>query len=691
MRRDFIYIVLFLLIVNISIVLDMPFFRQILPFMFFTFIPGFLLLRILKIKTPLSQLTVFSVAMSVSFLYLTGLFVNTVFPVKPLSYPFLIVSNIIVLFLTAMLREEEIFNFQVNFDKTEIKLYIMGLILPFLVIVGSYVLNKFNNNLLIVFSIVYLLFYIIVALKAKNLSYAFVIWILAVSLLFMVSLRTDYLISGDTPVEYNLFKVSASAFKWNAGSIPYSLRPEYNTCLSITILPTLYYYMSNLNGFYIFKVFLIFIVSFVPVAIYRLNSIFLPEKKSFLNTLLFISYYQFIYSISNLRTLIAILYFVLIVLLIFDESMPKIRRSIISLIFALSLVFSHYSTTYITFLFLIIAFIVLILLKKYQGNQVYQNRVTAAFTIFLFVMLFLWYAMINFHTSSFDHFITFLQNTMISLTDAFRFDMYHESGQRIFGIGLKWPVEYINMLVYYITLSTISIGFLSEFVKRFKDNDSIFEDTYIVFMTISMAILAATIILPYISIGYGPERVLIFCLVTLTPCFSVGVGKIHEILRWMTRYRVNFDLNHVGILILFLFLFTNIGLIYQIFGDHHSMVFNNDGFQYETLALHKEEYYGSLWLNETKENLKFVTGDRYTSERLTCFGLHLERSSISFSNNSYLFLRKGVLDTGRFYNGDFDYENIDDLFKDIGKIDKIYDNGGSQILIKNVEESNGEN
>jgi len=684
MKRDFIYIILSLLIVNISIILNIPLLRQGLPFIFFTFIPGFLLLKILKIKTQLSQLIVFSVALSVSFLYLIGLFVNMVFPAKPLGYSFLISSNLIVLFLTFILRNEELFNFQATFDMSEIKFYIMGIILPFLVILGSYLLNKFNSNLLILFSIAYLIAYIVIVLRFKieGLSYPFIIWILSLSLLFMVSLRTDYLISGDTVVEYNLFKVSAASFKWILGPIPYALRESYNACISITLLPTLYYFMSNLNTFYIFKLFLIFIISFIPLSIYRLNSLFLSEEKSFMNTLLFISYYQFIYAISNLRTLIATLYFVLIVLLIFDEAIPKMKKSILLLIFAVSLVFSHYSTTYVTFIFILTSFIILNILKRYQKNQAYSPKgFTITFTIFIFVMLFLWYALINFYSSSFDNFVGFLKNTLISFMDAFRFDMYHEEGQRIFGIGLKWPAEYINMAVYYITMFTILIGFLGELLKRLK-GISMFEDEFFVFMTLAMAILASTIVLPYISKGYGSARVLLFCLVVLSPCFILGADKISNILSSITRYRISFDVKYVSLLIIFSFLFTNIGVVYQVFGDHHSMIFNNDGFQYETAALHKEELYGALWLNETKGTLKLVSGDRYTHERLTGFGLHLETevSSNNFSNDTYIFLRKGVLSTGKFYIRDFDYENLDQVFKYMDKTNKIYDNGGTVIL-----------
>jgi len=681
MRKDIIYILLLLLITDLSIILDIPILRQSLPFIFFTLIPGLLILKSLKLEMDLSRFSVLSVALSVSFLYLTGLLVNTLFPVRPLSYPFLVISNLLIVLLTLILREEKLFDFQITFKRAESKIYLAGLILPLIVIIGSYLLNKCNNNFLIIISLIYLLIYVVMIFRVKdvNLSYAFIIWILSISLVFMVSLRTDYLISGDTPVEYNLFKASASEFKWSLTPPPYSLRPSYNTCLSITILPSLYYYMTGLNGFYIFKIFLISIVSLVPVAIYELNTLFLSRQDSFLNTLLFISYYQFIYSISNMRTFIATLYFVLIILLIFDESLPRIKRSLLSLIFVVSLVFSHYSTTYAAFIFLAVAFIIISALNVYQKNQTRMTRFTLTFILFLFVLLFLWYALINSHTSIFDQFVSFLKNTLTSLNDAFKDDMYSASGQRILGVGLKWPAEYINLLVYYIVMFTIFIGFLSELINRVKRMGSKFNDDYLILMTVSMAILASVILMPYVSKGYGPERLLIFCLVTLSTCFVLGVDKINTIINKIFNNN-NIDLNIISVVIIILFLFTNIGVIYQIFGDHHSLIFNNDGYQYETTTLHKEELYGALWLNATKNNLKFVWGDRYTSERLVCFGLHLyPEGGDQPSNNTYIFLRKGIICTGKFYTGDFDFKNLDRDY-DLSTYNELYDNGGTRIL-----------
>ncbi|MBC7119849.1 MAG: DUF1616 domain-containing protein, partial [Methanobacteriaceae archaeon] len=111
MRRDIIYTLILLLLIDIAIMADIPGLRQSLPFLFFTFIPGYLLVRSFDIG--FIEKFVLSAALSVALLMFVGLFVNSLYPLvpEPLSLaPLLISLNIltIVLCVFSFWKEKEV-------------------------------------------------------------------------------------------------------------------------------------------------------------------------------------------------------------------------------------------------------------------------------------------------------------------------------------------------------------------------------------------------------------------------------------------------------------------------------------------------------------------------------------------------------------------------------------------------------
>ena len=77
-KEPFLIIITILLLTDFSILLDIPFLRQIIGFLFLTVIPGVLILQILKLdKLSSTEKFVLSVGLSVSFLMLFGLLINT--------------------------------------------------------------------------------------------------------------------------------------------------------------------------------------------------------------------------------------------------------------------------------------------------------------------------------------------------------------------------------------------------------------------------------------------------------------------------------------------------------------------------------------------------------------------------------------------------------------------------------------
>ena len=159
----------FILIILIQIVLlglavlaengfEIPFVRQFLGFIYLTFIPGFLILRIIKIpELGWIKSLLYSIGISIAFVMMLGLFVNYFFPLVgienpislwPLSGTFTVA--IVILSIIAFIREDN-YSTTKRFNWSEIlsPQVLFFILLPLLSIIGTRMVNSYHNNLLL--------------------------------------------------------------------------------------------------------------------------------------------------------------------------------------------------------------------------------------------------------------------------------------------------------------------------------------------------------------------------------------------------------------------------------------------------------------------------------------------------------------------------------------------------------------
>ena len=76
-KEWFAFIITLLLLTDLTIILNIPFLRQILGFLFLTILPGLLILQILKLnKIEFLEKFILMWGLSISFLMLFGLLIN---------------------------------------------------------------------------------------------------------------------------------------------------------------------------------------------------------------------------------------------------------------------------------------------------------------------------------------------------------------------------------------------------------------------------------------------------------------------------------------------------------------------------------------------------------------------------------------------------------------------------------------
>jgi len=152
-RQDILYILMLLILTDVVVLADVPFLRQSLPFLFFSMVPGYLLVRGLDVR-PLENF-VLSVALSLALVMFAGLFVNSLYPLvpKPLSLvPLLVSLNILVIILLCVRRNAEgDFSFAGEWKSLLSPVVVYPLFLPILTVLGSYMMNYYSNNNILLF------------------------------------------------------------------------------------------------------------------------------------------------------------------------------------------------------------------------------------------------------------------------------------------------------------------------------------------------------------------------------------------------------------------------------------------------------------------------------------------------------------------------------------------------------------
>lgn len=229
--------------------------------------------------------------------------------------------------------------------------------------IGAVSLNNGSTNLftmiMLVFACGYLFALLALRKKLADSSIAWALYFISLSLLLMTSLRGWYITGHDIQHEYLVYQLTVQHGRWSIANF----RNPYNSCLSITILPTLFYNTLHIGGMYVFKILFQLIFATVPVLIYQLMRLYVSKAKSILAIIYFISFPTYFTDMSFLnRQEIAFLFLALMLLSILNKYIDIKKRRELFAAFGIGVIVSHYSTTYAVLLILIFAVVLRFLL-----------------------------------------------------------------------------------------------------------------------------------------------------------------------------------------------------------------------------------------------------------------------------------------------------------------------------------------
>jgi uncharacterized membrane protein len=698
------------ILTDLAIWLNIPFLRQILGSIYLTILPGALLIGMLRLGRSVSILDrlILAIGLSFSYIIFSGLFMNYVYPClsidRPLSINSLVITmslSLVALAAISCLRDgsKPLKIHLPMLNAIEKVLLIPPIIFVSLSIMGSQMMNEKANNALLVMLFIFISLYVILLCYVRGSigerDYPAVIFLIGISIVLVLALRSDHLIGVDIHNEYYLFLRTIESGIWQQINSSDSVFRLLDACLSISILPAVYQSILNIDPEILFKILYPAIFSITPLVVYIISKRLLESFPAMMASIFFMSQLGFIWASYNPRTSTAVLFFALSLMVIFHAQIDKAARDILFVVFSCSCVLSHYSTTYIFFCILVVTWMAVQLrsiIAKHRCvdcrsrpiDAATKGRVSALMLLILLAMIIIWYVIVT--GGPFYSFKEFITTTYHSLPQMFNLESKGVGISQAFGVGLdlKQVPQIITVAFTWLTVIFLCAG-VSSMVANWLGYKTAFSaempDPESFFLAIaSFSILAASLALPYIGRAYGIDRLYIQMMVISSPFFVIGSTEMAKRLHIKRA-----DLLLLAVLIPYLL--CNAGAMHQIFDIDKVITLNSHGQMFDELYVHDQETYAARWIYEKSEEWTDIYSDFLGTNRLTSQGGI--QSSIymadlierhSAPDIGYIYIRYCGAVNGRLLDSDRIWHNITSYQEQLKKMNLIYDDGGSWCI-----------
>ncbi|WP_162198625.1 DUF2206 domain-containing protein [Methanosarcina mazei] len=678
---------------------EIPIIRQVIGFIYLTFVPGVLFLRLLRLKQiSFLEKSMFTVALSLITLMLSGFFLNelgAVFIKRPIStiplfcMIFLIVS---ILFIVCYIREKnDVHNPSfVTFNYSMLPSIIYLVIVLFSVIFGTYLVNYYHSNILLLFAILLIdsiIFLIFFEKLIPELMYPMIIFVLSISLLYHNSLISSTLYGFDIHQEYYASNLVMMSGVWD-----HDIPRNINAMLSIVVLAPIYSNICDLSLTYVFKIVYPFLFSFTPLGIYLIYKKQINNSKvAFFSVFYFMSVYPYYTEMLALaRQEIAEIFLVLIVLvMISNYEAPK--KKLLYTIFSVGLVISHYGLSYLFIFLSLIGYIFLVYSNK--KSEIFNPR-----TIFLFIICAIgWHIYIS-SGSIFDTVLNLLENVYHSIA----YEIFQTSTVSLATKSTPSLCGKLLRMVYFSSQFFILVGFVhSMFVyKNSKTKSGVkFSKEY---MALSLACACSLIVfLVTSSTGMNIYRFFHISTIFLSLFCILGGLVVFKFADRAMQHIVPDSHNIIGLkflsVFLALFLLLNIGFVQEITKDNPTSVSLSldsmkEGGVNSSMLLYRyyipiQDVHGSVWLSQNRNNTMNIYADETAvTFVLAGYGMMPDQKCLYDERNrcvnSYIYFRYPNIIYGVLSKRDSDmygHENISELLPIINQKHIIYSNGYNAI------------
>lgn len=707
-----------------------PFLQAILGFAFFSFIPGIIILRILRIHNVSTLETLlYAVGLSIAFLMFTGLFMSVFYPIFGISRPLspdstLMTINVMtaVLLLLSLVRDKKspepgYIDKETFLSRPALILYLV----PLLTIIGTYFVNRYHSNEILILVVLFIaVIPILIGLDRviPEVLYPLAILSISVSLLLHTSLISPYIWGYDVHYETFLANLVIDNAFWDSAS-----PGNVNAMLSVVLLAPIYSYITGLDLTWVFKSVYPIIFALVPLGLYQVFRRQMEAKGAFLASFFFASFIIFYAEMASLaRQEVAELFLVLLIMIMVARNIPRRTYFVLFAIFGASLAVSHYGTSYIYLFSLIMVWLYMTLssfiatsgdtalkrLRKTAGerssggdpvNRGSGRTITAAHVLFFAGFTLGWYMFVAGGTS-FD--------TIVSIIDHIGNTIFVDllNPEETEGLNLlistpQSPLHTVAKGLHLITLALIVVGFVAIWFRRGITDIS---REYMAFSFIALLFGVAGVLVPNFSSTLNTSRLYQIMLIFLSPlCVIGGISMLAAPGTYITKLRSSWfsgrtPLVLISVLFSLLFLFST-GWIYECTNDQPlSIALSQDSIKNSGGGTSKNVFYGTFipehdvfgarWLGKYMENGSVVYADRTRKDNvLTSYGNlartppFLPKTDFEPVLGAYVYLATyNVVE--RSASGPeeyYDYWGIEEIYPAICRNNKVYSNHQSEI------------
>ena len=524
---------------DLSIFFNVPVLRQTLVFVLLTFLPGFVLIQLLRVTNNPLEKTLFLIGLSVSFLMFVPLAMNFAYPALGIARPISLVPltttfSLILAVLSVVAYRSGAFDFRAPLGDlrtlTERILsppVLVAALILVLGILGGLFMRFYLDSLLSLLSMLSIAAIVVVIALSRRVSpryYPLFIVVIALALEYSHTLALPNLFGYDVHFELYFADVVRASGVWNPTfTISDVTLGDYYPMLSVTILPNVYSILLNVDNISVVQLVVPFLFAFVPVGVYRLceTQFKFSGRAAFLAAFFFMSFFGFFDELT--RQQIAELFLVLVILVMMNGRLEPTKSTALLIVFMTSMVVSHYATSYIFLIYLAVVLIGSALLGGRKKQDESRSIVIPTIAVLAVCEVFGWYiftsagspyqSLVGVGAYAYNTFVSGFLSTNNAYVAA--------------GVGGGIPgLPFTHALGHYSVIATevlIAVGVIVVVWRRKTSQMSV--PSFLLVAT-SFCIMLVAIAVPALGTALTPYRLYALVLLFLAPCCVLGMAAI---------------------------------------------------------------------------------------------------------------------------------------------------------------------
>lgn len=695
-----------------TILLDIPYARQIIVFAFLTTIPGYAALRLFGLKEISSLETILlSVGLSIILSMFLGLLINQIFlslgilqPLSELPLTIAISAFTLSAFGIAVKRkytEDWKFLISVKSLKNTVPVSLLIILLPIFSIIG--VLYA-NTSLILLSYIMIGILCVTGAVFRKSLpsaSIPFIIFSISIALVLQLPLTSKYILGYDSNLEYYVSRITQINEYWV--SLDSNVNPlvaqAYNSMLSITVLPNVYSALMQTQGELVFKSLYPFIFSLVPLALFQICQKQFGKSIGFLSALFFVFTSSAFYSepLSLNRQIMGEFFLVLSIFLLLNNAIPGTKARLLLIIFGAAIAVSHYSIAYIYLAMITTVFIVSRIKPKFKGTL---NPLT--FLLIIGIILF-WFTITNAPLAAFSNAI----QGVITAISTGAITTVGTASSLIFIPRVFTIATWINLLLSGIAYIFLIAGALLVLLRPKKTG---INQIFSIIVTIAASILVITFVIPSVAATLNFVRYYGILLLFLSPCFVLGgqaiitiIGQKSKKYNRSIKRQIIWKHAKVDLVIILIaiiagaYFLSQVGFVNNVTDSaihSYTLDFNRSKnstdpqilVNFYTVYTPEQDVFSASWLLNNKGSPWLIYSDYVSGAHvLTSYGLtpwkileQLTNSTEPLSNTYVYMSRLNIAEN--LMTTYTNYFNTSQVYQNLSNCSLVYSNGNGEIL-----------